>query len=67
MPILERIDKAEWLAEKGSVLEAEKELLTAKTQISLIKLKIQVAYSAIPPRKKESAAANEGENESDER
>lgn len=48
MPVFERIDKAEWLAEQGSVVEAEKELELAKTQVALIEERIRVAYSAIP-------------------
>lgn len=48
MPVLERLDKAEWLAEKGAVVEAEKELETIKTQVALVEERIRIAYSAIP-------------------
>lgn len=50
MPVFERIDKAEWLAEQGSVIEAEKELEIAKTQIALIEERIRIAYAAIPKK-----------------
>lgn len=50
MPVFERVDKAEWLAEQGSVAEAEKELEIAKTQIALIEERIRIAYAAIPKK-----------------
>lgn len=50
MPVFERIDKAEWLAEQGAVAESEKELEIAKTQVALIEERIRIAYSAIPKK-----------------
>ncbi|MFB0964864.1 MAG: hypothetical protein QMC36_04170 [Patescibacteria group bacterium] len=50
MPVFERIDKAEWLAEQGAVVEAEKELEIAKTQVALIEERIRIAYAAIPKK-----------------
>lgn len=49
MPVLERIDKAEWLAENGSLKNAEKEIVIVETQIALIEERIRNAYSAIAP------------------
>lgn len=50
MPVLERIDKAEWLAENGAPKYAEKEIITVETQIALIEERIRIAYSAIAPK-----------------
>lgn len=50
MPVLERIDKAEWLAENGSLKNAEKEIIIVETQIALIEERIRNAYSAITPK-----------------
>lgn len=51
MTIVERTEKAEWLAEGGNVIDAEREFEIAKTQIALIKEKIRIAYSAMHPER----------------
>lgn len=52
MTIVERTEKAEWLAEGGNVLDAEREFEIAKTQIALIKENIRIAYSNMHPELK---------------
>lgn len=51
MPVLERIDKAEWLVENGAPKYAEKELVTVEQQIALIEERIRIAYSSIAPKR----------------
>lgn len=65
MPVLERIDKAEWLAENGSLKNAEKEIVIVETQIALIEERIRNAYSAIDAEEaatNATATANEKSN-----
>ncbi|MDQ1343548.1 MAG: hypothetical protein QG650_267 [Patescibacteria group bacterium] len=50
MPVFERIDKAEWLAENGSLVEAEKELETVRVHVALVEERIRLAYEKIPVR-----------------